>query len=84
MLAVMDCIHLLFQGNTVVLYKLHPMREYHEGFVKKLFKPLIDKGSDAQPCVPYPALFPALCALHSLAAFLCHVLREGMLCRMAG
>jgi len=43
-LGIVDCLHLLFQHNTVVLYKLHPLREYQMDFATKLFAPLIKKG----------------------------------------
>jgi len=70
-LAVSDCLHLLFQQNTVVLYKVHPVRGYHEAFARKLFAPLIAKGyfetiveenglADAQ----YLVAHPKLCHIH--------------------
>lgn len=70
-LAVADCLHILFQHNSVVLYKLHPLRTYQEEFVRKLFAPLITKGyfdtiqeqngvADSQFLVSHPSL----CNLH--------------------
>eukprot|EP00928_Gymnodinium_smaydae_P034744 TRINITY_DN24556_c0_g2_i1.p1 TRINITY_DN24556_c0_g2~~TRINITY_DN24556_c0_g2_i1.p1 ORF type:complete len:617 (+),score=100.46 TRINITY_DN24556_c0_g2_i1:54-1853(+) len=70
-LAVSDCLHLLFQQNTVTLLKIHPLREYSNGFVRTLFAPLISKGyfdtikeqtkiEDAK----YLVSLPQLCNIH--------------------
>jgi len=70
-LAVMDCMHVLFQQNSVVLYKLHPVRTYQEAFIRKLFAPLIAKGyfetikeGKGLPDAQYLVSQPMLCNIH--------------------
>jgi len=73
-LAVIDCLHLLFQWNTVVLYKVHPIRSYHEGFVRKLMAPLIDAGyfeiiqQTELPEAQYLVAHKQLCNIHMTGA----------------
>jgi hypothetical protein len=66
-LGVLDCLHMLFHLNSVVLYKMHYLRTYQEAFVRRLFEPLIAKGyfevikeehgvCDAQYLVNHPLL----------------------------
>jgi len=70
-LAVSDCLHVLFQHNSVVLFKLHPVRTYQESFVRKLFAPLIAKGyfetikeESGLPDAQYLVKQPLLCHIH--------------------
>merc|ERR1740130_608823 len=73
-LGIVDCLHLLFQHNTVVLYKLHELRTYQESIVRKIFAPLIEKGffetieqghlDDAKYLVSHPKL----CHIHMTGA----------------
>jgi len=70
----MDCLHLLFQHNTVVLYKVHPIRAYHEAFVRQLMAPLIERGffeiiqQSSLPEAQYLVSHPSLCNLHMTGA----------------
>lgn len=43
-LGILDTLHCLFLQNAVVYLKLHPIRNYLEGFFCKLLKPLLDQG----------------------------------------
>jgi hypothetical protein len=70
-LAIMDCMHILFQQNSVVLYKVHPIRHYQEPFARRLFGPLIQKGyfdtikeENGLPDSQYLVSHPLLCNIH--------------------
>jgi len=74
-LAIMDCLHILFQQNSVVLYKVHPIRHYQEPFARRLFAPLIEKGyfdtikeENGLPDSQFLVSHPLLCNIHMTGA----------------
>eukprot|EP00929_Paragymnodinium_shiwhaense_P053617 TRINITY_DN26850_c0_g1_i2.p1 TRINITY_DN26850_c0_g1~~TRINITY_DN26850_c0_g1_i2.p1 ORF type:complete len:603 (-),score=163.02 TRINITY_DN26850_c0_g1_i2:329-2137(-) len=78
-LTIIDTLHVMFQCNTVVLIKLHPLRTYQETFLNALFRPLISKGylaimieengiADAAHLVNHPSM----CHVHMTGATATH------------
>jgi len=70
-LAWIDCMHLLFQRNTVTLLKLHNLRAYQEDITRKVFQPLIKRGffeviteENGLPDAQYLVSHEKLCRIH--------------------